>query len=47
MKLSDHQVSADFYYVLFSLSGFEDSLLEEAKHNDKLILVSNEELAKG
>ena len=44
-KLMPQQEKADFYYYLFSESGFDDKLAEEASHNDDhLRLVALEDL---
>ena len=43
-KLLPQQEKADFYYYLFSESGFDERLTEEASHNDRLRLVALEDL---
>ena len=43
-KLMPQQEKADFYYYLFSESGFDERLTEEASHNDRLRLVALEDL---
>ena len=43
-KLMQQQEKADFYYYLFSESGFDERLTEEACHNDRLRLVALEDL---
>ena len=43
-KLMPQQEKADFYYYLFSESGFDERLTEEASHNDRLRLVTLEDL---
>ena len=43
-KLMQQQEKADFYYYLFSESGFDERLTEEASHNDRLRLVALEDL---
>ena len=43
-KLMPQQEKADFYYYLFSESGFDERLTEEARQNDRLRLVKLEEL---
>lgn len=43
-KLMQQQEKADFYYYLFSESGFDERLTEEACHNDRLRLVTLEDL---
>lgn len=43
-KLLPQQEKADFYYYLFSESGFDERLTEEASHNDRLRLVTLEDL---
>ena len=43
-KLMQQQEKADFYYYLFSESGFDERLTEEASHNDRLRLVTLEDL---
>ena len=43
-KLLPQQEKADFYYYLFSESGFDERLTEEASHNDRLRLVTLEEI---
>ena len=43
-KLMPQQEKADFYYYLFSESGFDERLTEEACHNDRLRLVALEDL---
>lgn len=42
--LMPQQEKADFYYYLFSESGFDERLTEEASHNDRLRLVALEDL---
>ena len=37
-KLTPQKEHAEFYYALFSESGFDDSLREEAEKNDRLLL---------
>ena len=43
-KLMPQQEKADFYYYLFSESGFDERLTEEARQNDRLRLVKLEDL---
>lgn len=43
-KLLLQQEKADFYYYLFSESGFDERLTEEARQNDRLKLVTLEDL---
>ena len=43
-KLMQQQEKADYYYYLFSESGFDERLTEEACHNDRLRLVALEDL---
>lgn len=43
-KLMPQQEKADFYYYLFSESGFDERLTEEASHNDRLRLVTLDDL---
>ena len=43
-KLMSQQEKADFYYYLFSESGFDEKLTEAAIQNDRLRLVPLEDL---
>lgn len=43
-KLSNEKQKAEFYYALFSRSGFEDNLIVEAKNNTHLTLFDIEEI---
>jgi len=43
-KLKPQQENADFYYALFSESGFDDKVLAESKSDPKLALHSLEDI---
>lgn len=43
-KLSQQKDKADFYYFLFSESGFDESILQEAESNDRLCLFDLEDI---
>lgn len=43
-KLSQLKEKADFYYYLFSESGFDEKIISEAKENDKVKLIGIEEI---
>ena len=46
-KLSRQKEKAEFFYYLFSESGFDDNLTAEAEKNDHLTLVGLEDIVKG
>ena len=46
-KLSQQKEKAEFFYYLFSESGFDDNLIAEAEKDDHLTLVGLEDVAKG
>ena len=46
-KLSQQKEKAEFFYYLFSESGFDDNLIAEAEKNDHLTLVGIEDVVKG
>ncbi len=43
-KLSQLKEKADFYYYLFSESGFDEKIISEAEENDKVKLIGIEEI---
>lgn len=45
-KLSQQKDKADFYYFLFSESGFDESILQEAESNDRLCLFDLEDIVE-
>ena len=45
-KLGPEQKSADFYYYLFSLSGFDDKLVEESEKKNNIKLIGADEVDK-
>ena len=46
-KLSQQKEKAEFFYYLFSESGFDDNLIAEAEKNEHLILVGLEDIVNG
>ena len=46
-KLSRQKEKAEFFYYLFSESGFDDNLIAEAEKDDHLTLVGLEDIVKG
>ena len=46
-KLTPQKENSKFYYALFSESGFDEKIEEEARHLDSLRLYSLEEIAQG
>ena len=46
-KLSQQKEKAEFFYYLFSESGFDDNLIAEAEKDDHLTLVGLEDVVKG
>ena len=46
-KLSQQKEKTEFFYYLFSESGFDDNLIAEAEKNDHLTLVGIEDVVKG
>ena len=46
-KLSQQKEKAEFFYYLFSESGFDDNLIAEAKKDEHLTLVGIEEVVSG
>ena len=46
-KLSQQKEKAEFFYYLFSESGFDDSLIAEAEKDDHLTLAGLEDVVKG
>ena len=46
-KLSQQKEKAEFFYYLFSESGFDDNLIAEAEKDDHLTLVGIEDVVKG
>ena len=45
-KLSQQKEKSDFYYMLFSESGFDEKLIAEAEKDDKIMLVDIERIVK-
>lgn len=46
-KLMPQKETAEFFYALFSESGFDDKILEEKKENKKLFLYSLQDIVNG
>ncbi|MBR3920043.1 MAG: ATP-binding protein, partial [Clostridia bacterium] len=46
-KMLPQQEKADFHFYLFSESGFEEKLINEAEQNEKLVLFGIDDVVTG
>ena len=46
-KLSPQKEKADFYYELFSESGFDEKIIEAASNNERLLLYNLSDIVSG